>query len=55
MKSDDSNQPETQTPPCSHCDAPRWYNSDFALFVGIGLLVALVCLGIGGCAHLFPK
>ena len=30
----------------------KWYNSEFATALGVGLLVFLVCVGIGSCTRL---
>jgi hypothetical protein len=30
----------------------KWYNSNFAEFLGIGILILLLCLGVGTCQRL---
>ena len=30
----------------------KWYNSDFATYLGEGILIFLLCLGIGTCCML---
>ena len=30
----------------------KWYQSDFAMFIAIGIAVFLLCLGVGTCCHL---
>jgi len=30
----------------------KWYNSDFAADLGKGLLILLICLGVGTCTML---